>query len=578
MKDNIKNNLIEDFQLPKYVKGKSFSEASKAIDKKFKDRKDTFATKTKEELLERLAKAQEYVKMQDALKNQSQEIPDMMNGQIPPGMEEFVQPQGQQLQQMADGGIADGLTPIRPNTQLFADTSGLTSTPDTGLSSSTTNSGMSDGLASGIGAGLSAAGYALSSKDTGTIAGEAEHNKYIDTTKDIVAGVIGPIGGLFRGIQKGGQGLGNAIGGEVGAGMSDLFSPEESTASIFTTNKDASWDEKLALTMPIVGGIANKRLKERREHEERVKNTQIKNLQYDRDFAMGGYMDNKMMYGGFGAGETYPQPEEHPHYQYPNYFTLKESPVNEGLKSIKPDTGLRANAKMPIGYGQNIQPEKKNTFGKAAGKGLDWLGQNYGDIMSYAPAIGALTQKIDKPNTARGTRLDNRYERQLFDEAALQNSINQNNMQGALTNNSGGDLGALRTNLIAGNLAKTKALSDAYLRGNEINRNENRAAQQFNLNVDSQNMMQDERYIERKAQDEAAYSSAIADRRKAVLDNIGNIGREESNKKLVKQLFGYTWNGKYWVDSKGNQVSDEEAAKARKAIADAQKDNKKDKE
>src|SRR5690606_12082062 len=158
-----------------------------------------------------------------------------------------------------------------------------TETPDTALSSGAESTGMSDGLVSGIGAGLSAAGYALSAKDNGTIAGEPEHNQYIDTTKDIVAGVIGPIGGLFRGIQKAGEG---------GAFVADGFSPEESTFSMFTTNKDASWDEKLALTMPGTGGIVNKRLEERREHEKNIKNAQIKNLQYDRDFAMGGYIDS----------------------------------------------------------------------------------------------------------------------------------------------------------------------------------------------------------------------------------------------------------------------------------------------
>src|SRR5690606_23408837 len=179
----------------------------------------------------------------------------------------------------------------------------------------------------------------------------------------------------------------------------------------------------------------------------------------------------KMMYGGFGEGEPaiYPQPEGQSQYQWGNMFTPKEFVVNQGLQSNKPNTAITANTNMPIGYGQSVAKPKNQLLNK----GIDWLGQNYGDIMSYAPVIGALTQKIDKPNTARGTRLDNTYQRQLVDETALQNSINQNNIQGALTNNSGGDLGALRSNLIAGNLAKTKALSDAYLRAEDMNRNEN---------------------------------------------------------------------------------------------------------
>ena len=46
------NQLIKQFNLPNYIKGKSFAEASKLIDKKFKDRKDSVSLKTKDFLLE----------------------------------------------------------------------------------------------------------------------------------------------------------------------------------------------------------------------------------------------------------------------------------------------------------------------------------------------------------------------------------------------------------------------------------------------------------------------------------------------------------------------------------------------
>ena len=82
-------DLVSEFNLPSYIKDKSFSDASVLINNKFKDRNDPASSKTKESFLTRLSEAQEYIKMQSALKNNAQEVPDQMNGEIPEGMNEF---------------------------------------------------------------------------------------------------------------------------------------------------------------------------------------------------------------------------------------------------------------------------------------------------------------------------------------------------------------------------------------------------------------------------------------------------------------------------------------------------------
>jgi hypothetical protein len=102
----MEKDLINQFNLPPYIKGKTFADASKAIEKKFKDRNDLAAADTKNDLLTRLSKAQEYVKMQESLKANSQEVPDMMNGDIPEGMEEFTQNQAR------DGDIFNPIAPV----------------------------------------------------------------------------------------------------------------------------------------------------------------------------------------------------------------------------------------------------------------------------------------------------------------------------------------------------------------------------------------------------------------------------------------------------------------------------------
>jgi len=122
-------DLAKQFNLPGYIKGKTFANASKAIDQKFNGRSDIHSNATKKELLDRLSGAQEHLKQQEEQVNQSllansQQIPDMMNGQIPEGMEEYVNQEPQQEQQFAFGGdmfgeiygdpIIDPTKPITP--------------------------------------------------------------------------------------------------------------------------------------------------------------------------------------------------------------------------------------------------------------------------------------------------------------------------------------------------------------------------------------------------------------------------------------------------------------------------------
>ena len=73
--------LIEQFKLPKYIKGKSFSKASQAIEGKFKGRNDKASLDTKQALIERLRAAQEHIKMQMEAANPSNEGMDMAGQQ-----------------------------------------------------------------------------------------------------------------------------------------------------------------------------------------------------------------------------------------------------------------------------------------------------------------------------------------------------------------------------------------------------------------------------------------------------------------------------------------------------------------
>ena len=76
-------NIMSKFNLPTYVKGKSFSEASAMIAKRFEDRNSPEAIATLNDLQGRLQQAQEYVKsVQEAKTRPQHQMPDgsMMDG------------------------------------------------------------------------------------------------------------------------------------------------------------------------------------------------------------------------------------------------------------------------------------------------------------------------------------------------------------------------------------------------------------------------------------------------------------------------------------------------------------------
>jgi len=159
-------DIISKFNLPSYIKGKSFAEASKIINKRSGDRTDVESVETKRELLDRLKQAQEFVKSQEQEQQQgpSHQMPD---GSMMPGESHGEEaPQSTyaygggvdqlKLNQMFGGG---GVPPVDP-----------------------TATGMSGGMGAGISAGGSMVGNLLKQKnpEDSVIAGDPEQNAQMD--------------------------------------------------------------------------------------------------------------------------------------------------------------------------------------------------------------------------------------------------------------------------------------------------------------------------------------------------------------------------------------------------------------
>lgn len=257
---------VKQFNLPGYAANKSVSAASKAIEDKFKDRNDKYAAETKKALLDRLANAQESVKAeqvqtQQAMQTNSQQAPeDMMGGQIPEGMEEFVQPQesqpmaayGGMQRKYENGGYIQG------DANLDGVVDGLDTPGKEGMTGSQITAGVVGGLGTGLQLGQTAFGKAA--QDTSGIAASERVG---------AASMIG--GSAIKGASAGaafgplGAGIGAAVGGLAGlAGLGKARKAEALNTQRFALNTNrglsdnyAAYGGNLNISKYANGGVIN---------------------------------------------------------------------------------------------------------------------------------------------------------------------------------------------------------------------------------------------------------------------------------------------------------------------------------
>ena len=194
-----------------------------------------------------------------------------------------------------------------------------------------------------------------------------------------------------------------------------------------------------------------------------------------------------------------------------------------------------------------------------AGKALSYTNDNLGNIARYAPIAANALQlaQLKKPQGERLDRLSNRYRPEYVDEAQLQNIANQtmNNSINAV-GQSGASQGQLRSSIIGSQLQRTKAISDAYSQAAAQNRQQNAMAQEFNLGVDQVNLNQSNTEKDINARDQAAYRNAKREYITGIGEGIGDIGKEQTYKKIIAKTTGYKWDGEYVKSPDGTVVTD----------------------
>jgi hypothetical protein len=334
--------LVKQFNLPNYVAGKSVSDASKAIDDKFKDRADRYAQETKKTLLDRLSSAQEYLKQQEqasmeqanqSMQSNSQEIPDQMNGQIPEGMEEYAEEapqQGQDVQNMQTASPIAAFGGYQQNRYSGLDNPNSEMNVANPAAASTGLGGVSGSDIAGAVGGLYQAGQSAFGKSA------------IDTSGQAASGAKATLGG---GAMKGFQ----------------------STAAIGLNPATLAATGGLSALLPVFTGVAGL-LGAKKDQRAQAKNTQNfalnTNSQFSDQYAFGGDLTE--------PGKKIKNPDGS--YSIVNTSTRQVTPGSAGT-TIPGKPG--SPAVLPSAGGVNAtDPGRNKAFAQARASGLPTFNYN----------------------------------------------------------------------------------------------------------------------------------------------------------------------------------------------------------
>jgi hypothetical protein len=515
-------NIMSKFNLPSYLKGKSFSDASALIAKKFEGRTDRESVETLNELQGRLRDAQEFVKAEKEAQSQPKDN------------------QGPQ-HQMPDGSMMPGAS-HQGDAAASAPRAEGAGMP------------MPEQAPSMSGAKELANSYFLGGdKDKEKKPGV----KDVDVVKDLISGESGDAAGAAAGASGGGPGPA----GYVAAATTAL---ELGQKAFGPTGIDQS-GATAAPDVPSVGGEAAMGA--------------MKGAQAGMAFGPWGAAVGGVIGGAAGfvggtkakkeAGVASLNFDNNEHNQKTNSYK-KGGYTNMYKFGSKLEDPLNTDALETSETPEISEEEKNKKLLEEDEASIAKSKPSYLEALRYSPVAmnAAQLANLKKPEKVGLDRLGNKYEEQLVDERGMQNTVQEsvNNTRDSLVGASGGSGGRASANILASQLQGTKALSNAYQAAGAENRQEGRARQQFNLNVDKTNLGQGNQETNLNLQREAAYETNKSKLLSKIGDDLGGIGKEEMMKRYP-ELMGNSYG------SRGEHLATLERIAAAK---EAKKDKKKE--
>ena len=576
--------IIKQFNLPTYIKGKSFADASKLIQKRFEGREDAESVATKTELMGRLRQAQDHVK----------QLQEFANGsEAPEGAVETPAVTHTDQNQNFLGGILSKLSgdgsPQVP---------GTTQEPGTNVGSGAASiAGMAAGPLGALAAPVAGkvldtgidAVAGLFNKDknaeeealrTQTLANSnqfnnsfAEGGKITDPITDpkkLKPGQIAEVKANVQnetGIEFHSGSINSLFGNDDTAGGSnaqpDLDLGIYKDRGFFNVQKRGT-DYNIVPTgsNPQNAQGFNKQLQELIKGNPNAKITGAYS-QFQNRNAHGGKM-NSYVDGGRMTGLN---PEL---VNFLKGIKGNEATISESQLQTSPGRGLTETSVGSITPGEStdgFQPFNNDQgvgvshpkFGAFAPTDTGETSPNDPNVLASsllrsAPSIANLGQllALKKPGEEGLGRINTRFEENLTDETALTNLVKGQTAgnREAILNASGGSGATARANLLANNLQGTKALSDAYLASTDKNIAQKTAGQQFNLDVAKTNLGQSNIENDINAKNLGNFQTQKSKLLGQMGTDIGLMGREELFKKYP-ELMGadYNWLGKFIKDN-----------------------------
>ncbi len=519
----LNKDIIGQYGLPKSLTNKTVADATKIIDKKFKDRNDKISTSTRDNMLSKIAEAQEAMKPQEVPQEQmfmggeldSAEEAEGMNPYLNAGTKMLPSLLSGDKEQMINSGVETGL--------------GLAGTaiggPVGGIIGSTVGKAVSPLISK----------FLNKDKEQEAVRQNAIKNSSTFTNDFAYGGKMYAKGGIL-------DSLGPAPTADMDTNviknLHDIIGITPDTKGYGT-----AWGKKSnqALFDYDIKNGDKYALESQKKGFKSWTNTKEQILSDD-------YSGTKKEMGLTPQGYKYLDPETPPNVEM---LKSQEQPFVE-------PTGVQAEMEA---YYQKNYPQNNKTYPKA---NLSKLGDTLGQAARYTPiAMNAYQlSQLEKPQYERLNRLDARFKPEYVDERSLQNIAGNeyDNTVNAITQ-MGGSTGATRNAILGAGLNKTKALGDAYMNASGQNRQMNVSGQQFNLGVDQANLNQANQELDINDRNQAAYRNAKREYLTGIGEGIGDVGKEEIYKKIAKNTTGYRYDGTYVKSPDGNVVTDPDTGK-----------------
>tara|TARA_R110000823_G_scaffold214021_1_gene343810 strand:+ start:9310 stop:11235 length:1926 start_codon:yes stop_codon:yes gene_type:complete len=591
---NKKEDLINKFKLPKYIKGKSFADASKAIQAKFEGLNDKAAKDTKEALMQRLADMQEYIKAEQAPPEQYQQMPQQIDPsqmQMAMGGNTHVMPDGTRMpgktHDMAMGGAVDPMSMLMQKGVEGANMGidgGVNAFGKTGISTSGNQNyqkekvdiagGMKDWISNPMG-GIKMLGDVIGTGKANKDISQANQNFDIGSVNKPLnafafgGGMMGP-GDKVKTENSGTENVTdkslNTLNEKTGIGfdretanrlfyknsenkMSDLNMGKYKDANYFNVNKQT--DSNMYNINPTSSNPQNAQ-----GYADQM--NEIKKLNPNAQFADNGYQDfqNRKAMGGYQNQLADGLDGRKAPLVGPGAAFGVLDRLEGGLNSLQ---SLNNNIDSKVGTDNIPQSfvdkakessNKANTSNDKEGDKKNKNSNYLENALRYVPTAMNAFQLLDmeKPEVETRQKLDGKYNPQMVDETRIQKDIlaNQSNTSRALQNISGGSKGFVAANMAGADINASKAIGNAAVQAQSQNNAQLQYGQQFDRQADQFNIGQNN-----LEQDLTDRNKGVYDTNKSALlgqlgTDIGNIGKEELFKKYPEMMgMSYDSNGNY---------------------------------